>query len=507
MIQSYPSYSCPDPSNIHPEIVIHPRPLKPIQDPVLPENLPSLPSHIRNASFNSSYTLTTHLYPSAHPRAPSLPFPRESYAEVPDETKEARLERQKALVHKLTARNAAHVKGEISSEPMEKHPRCHWNVVNRFVKKGPEGREGGLTLFLAHANGFPKEVWEPTLLDIFSTAERAGVVIGEVWAFESVQHGDSALLNKNVIGDIFDWADNARDILNFLMYYLPSKISSGMLPTHIPRLPNKIASQRQISGYNDRTLIGIGHSLGGCSMHVHSASFSLAYPALFASLILVEPVITPIWIHDPDTPPHRAFLAMQRRSTWRSREEVLAGFRKSPFWSAWDPSTLEKYVQYGLERDPEADSSDAVRLKMSGAQEAIVFIDRNVSYETWQLLPKLDERIELFFIVSGKDSAAYVILGGERAARELVWRRPHNTSNILVPSAGHLVSRCNIHTSCQANLVILQIPQEVPHEFGKFLLYIHVPLIYLASISSSSGCGVFKKQVWKATRNESCVVA
>lgn len=35
-----------------------------------------------------------------------------------------------------------------------------------------------------------------------------------------------------------------------------------------------------------------------------------------------------------------------------------------------------------------------------------MFIDRRVAYETWELLPQLDRRIELFFILSGKDTSA-----------------------------------------------------------------------------------------------------
>jgi len=50
------------------------------------------------------------------------------------------------------------------------------------------------------------------------------------------------------------------------------------------------------------------------------------------------------------------------------REEALCGFRKSPFFNAWDPAVLEKYVEHGLGPDPEAGSKDAVRLKMTGVQ-------------------------------------------------------------------------------------------------------------------------------------------
>jgi len=46
------------------------------------------------------------------------------------------------------------VQGKLSSGG---HERRLWNCVNRYAKRTPTG-EKGLTLFLAHGNGFPKEV-------------------------------------------------------------------------------------------------------------------------------------------------------------------------------------------------------------------------------------------------------------------------------------------------------------------------------------------------------------
>jgi hypothetical protein len=68
-----------------------------------------------------------------------------------------------------------------------------------------------------------------------------------------------------------DWADNARDILNFLLYYLPSTISSAILPIHLSRVSDDTAERRKISGFvdNHRQIVGIGHSLGGCSMFAY----------------------------------------------------------------------------------------------------------------------------------------------------------------------------------------------------------------------------------------------
>lgn len=65
---------------------------------------------------------------------------------------------------------------------------------------------------------------------------------------------------------IDDWMDNSRDILNFLINYLPSAAASPFaLPTHLPRLSWDESESRKVNGYKDRTLAAVGHSFGGCT--------------------------------------------------------------------------------------------------------------------------------------------------------------------------------------------------------------------------------------------------
>lgn len=154
----YPSHSPPDPSTIHPTVIVNPRPLAPLYEPPSPHFLPQLPSPTRDPSFNCAYTLTTHLYPSAYPHAPSSPLPPSAYADIPDETKAARVARKKALLHELWMRNVSMVNG---AGRREANPKVFWNVVNRFARKNLGGEHEkcvGITLFIAHANGFHKEV-------------------------------------------------------------------------------------------------------------------------------------------------------------------------------------------------------------------------------------------------------------------------------------------------------------------------------------------------------------
>ena len=63
-----------------------------------------------------------------------------------------------------------------------------------------------------------------------------------------------------------DWQDNSRDILHFLLHYLPERASTSDLPVHLARLPARVAQTRRTSGFASRTLIGVGHSLGGTTL-------------------------------------------------------------------------------------------------------------------------------------------------------------------------------------------------------------------------------------------------
>lgn len=106
-----------------------------------------------------------------------------------------------------------------------------------------------------------------------------------MWVWESVQHGDAAVINAgalsgmctslSTLSDDFvlksyqvDWNDNARDILNFLLHFLPSQPTSGVLPTHLARVALDESERRKADGFAGRALVAVGHSYGGCSSWV-----------------------------------------------------------------------------------------------------------------------------------------------------------------------------------------------------------------------------------------------
>ena len=68
---------------------------------------------------------------------------------------------------------------------------------------------------------------------------------------------------------LVDWVDHARDILSFVENYIPEGpyvAAETPLPTHLERVSPAVATERRAHGFKDRNVVGVGHSLGGCSM-------------------------------------------------------------------------------------------------------------------------------------------------------------------------------------------------------------------------------------------------
>ena len=134
---------------------IPPRPFLPIQPCPTIAHFPPLPSPPRQ-TIHAAYTLTTHLVPAAFPRSiPDIPLP-----EIPPHSAPNRQAQITLLTTELVEMRARFAQGELrgghSRKPL-------WNCVNRQVRTDKRHvTRPGLTLFLAHANGFPKEACAST---------------------------------------------------------------------------------------------------------------------------------------------------------------------------------------------------------------------------------------------------------------------------------------------------------------------------------------------------------
>ncbi|KAF9467147.1 Alpha/Beta hydrolase protein [Collybia nuda] len=404
---------------------VEPRTLLPIQ-PSEPLSFPALPSsQPRRTSFDTHYTLTTHLFPAAHLRTtqhvPVPAPPPETYTKT---ERQAFFDKTRQQLRDL----------RVSTKP-QAIPETLWNCINRYVRKDLcKQSSTGLTLFFAHANGFPKEIWEPTLYHLLHSNEEP--LIDEVWTWESVQHGDACLVNAESLSGIFDWTDNTRDILNFLLHFLPSSSAIPLLPTHLQRVSPNETEDRKFRGFQHRTFVAVGHSYGGCT----STLAALTHPVLFSSLVLIDPVIVKPKTNISVESAAAAQLvlgALMRRDSWPSQDEALQILSKSPFFGAWDPDVLKIYIQCGTYPSTNSKGEPNIKLKMPGIQEAIVFSETHTEYEVFHRLPELNKRIKLKWIMPGRPGAGE--FGPPGSTQERVWVRPENSSNVRIPNAGHLI--------------------------------------------------------------------
>lgn len=100
----------------------------------------------------------------------------------------------------------------------------------------PNPQPGDVTILGAHANGFPKELYEPLWEDLLTQSEKQGWRIRSIWIADVAHQGYSSVLNERLLGNEPGWHDHVRDLL-----YMINQKREEM----------------------PRPIVGIGHSMGG----------------------------------------------------------------------------------------------------------------------------------------------------------------------------------------------------------------------------------------------------
>ncbi|KAG6837462.1 hypothetical protein H0H93_009005 [Arthromyces matolae] len=263
-----------------------------------------------------------------------------------------------------------------------------------------------LTLVFTHAAGLHKEIWQPTIEDLFALSELpAGpcpVKIREAWSIDAPDHGDAGVLNeldlKMSYNPVFSWEEYARAIYVFLS-------------NHGKGLDVDLSTHR---------LVGIGHSLGAGSLLL-----SLGYSpnVLFKSLILVEPLSSRAnFIQDAS----KMLVAgtSKRRDIWPSFEEAYDMLKSKAVWKAWDDRVLRKFVNHGLRPLPTAeypDKFDGVTLKCTRRQETANCSDSLGTYRSYNAFKVVTRHLPVHLIYGAindftpqeaKDDVVEVAIGG-----------------------------------------------------------------------------------------------
>ncbi|KAJ2823530.1 hypothetical protein IWW50_003737 [Coemansia erecta] len=179
-----------------------------------------------------------------------------------------------------------------------------------------------VTLLLAHANGFHKELWEPTLARLFANMDDRPWIVDQAIALDGYNHGDSARMNRDSISDEHEspWFLNARDILAVI-----KQLNGG----------NAVGSQ---------SVVGIGHSWGAASLLLAE----IIEPSTFSALIATDPVL----FTRPIRNDRLREMTMKRRCEWPDHRAARDYFVPHAFFGQWDRRILDLHMQYGLEEEP-----------------------------------------------------------------------------------------------------------------------------------------------------------
>ncbi|KAF2496028.1 hypothetical protein BU16DRAFT_617537 [Lophium mytilinum] len=212
-----------------------------------------------------------------------------------------------------------HIRGYARATVHEQEEVLHIAIKQYTPLDNPHPKPGDITIIGAHANGFPKELYEPLWDDFLRRSKQYGFSIRGIWIADVAQQNASGVLNEGKLGDDPSWFDHPRDLL-------------GMINHFRAQMP--------------RPIIGLGHSMGGNNL----VNLSLIHPRLFETLILVDPVIQHVSSKKGNYAPAQA--SSRRRDFWPSRAAAETSFKKSKFYQTWDPRVLDRFIEHGLRELP-----------------------------------------------------------------------------------------------------------------------------------------------------------
>jgi pimeloyl-ACP methyl ester carboxylesterase len=246
---------------------------------------------------------------------------------------------------------------------------------------GPAESSAPVLLF-SHATGFHGRVWEP-MASVLSRRFRC-------LAIDHRGHGLSELPD----GSSLDWARMGDDTVAVL--------DSDLIG-------------------DDRTVHGVGHSMGGAALALAAGRRSKG----LRSLWLYEPVIVPPGALPSGTASNpMADGAQRRRASFDSYHDAVSHYSSKFPLNELHPDALRAYVMGGFAQQ----SDGSVRLRCAPATEAAVFRGAGES-GVWDVFSRLEQSIA---IVAGRPEA----IGPSAFVPEIVRAQPGATL-VEYPEYGH----------------------------------------------------------------------
>ncbi|KAF9043632.1 alpha/beta-hydrolase [Hymenopellis radicata] len=277
-------------------------------------------------------------------------------------------------------------------------------------------------LLFAHALGYHKEHWEPTLEALFDIncqpSQHAVLHIQEAWCIDCQDHGKSAILNEDALltrPRFISTYDYARtfDIL----------IKSGLVD---------FSAQAR--------LILIGHSAGAASIVL--ATLPVLDPRI-DKIILVEPVMITRNLMDSN-PAARLLtdrmilLNQSQRDVWENREEARKWMSSRNPWRRWDPRVLDLHVTYGL-RHPRSQAppiDKTVTLSCTKDAQATAYRHSDVQFEVLDRLSEICPLLPVHVVFGTQADHSPTFIQNEICSPKGI---PQVASVTRIPQAGHMV--------------------------------------------------------------------
>lgn len=232
-------------------------------------------------------------------------------------------------------------------------------AAKRYTTEQDTENKDGLTLLFAHCIGSHKEQWEPVISAIYSSQNTTRTPghqrVREVWAFDWQSHGDSALLNRDVLSDeavsVYEWA-------------------------------SAIAVFIQSSRMKGHRIVALGHSAGAGAMMLTTLALpTMSISPPYAAIILIEPMMISqdLFYSTFDERIAAMEFAVEatrvRRDTWPSRKTAFQWMKNKFPWCNWDPRVLQLFTEYGLTLVNSNSQNEPVKLKTSKEHEALSYPD------------------------------------------------------------------------------------------------------------------------------------
>ncbi|KAF8880536.1 alpha/beta-hydrolase [Infundibulicybe gibba] len=206
-------------------------------------------------------------------------------------------------------------------------------LATRYRNKHTSSKDGYTLIFL-HAIGTHKETWDVAIRNLFElSCTRYVFTIRDAFSIECPNHGESAILNREVLQTQFSDTWHTREYSRAIHRFLTAGISCGAM-----------------IDFSQRKLVAVAHSFGAPAIFL-MGELSPKIPWL--SIIAIEAGIRPLHFKKSSEVLKRTQAwVWLRPEIWSSQEAAQMELSKAPIYRQWDPRVLALYVKHGLVPHP-----------------------------------------------------------------------------------------------------------------------------------------------------------